>query len=272
MFKKILIITGYSLLTIALGAYFWFSAKLVRDKSAQSGLKKIHIVITDSAQNRFVNSNMIRSVLVLEGVTENESFMRHINPYDIERRLKQTYNIKIAQAYTNIKGELHIAVQQRRPLLRLQIAEGGFYLDDESYIFPLDTIYTADVPVVTGNIPLTLFPGYKGAVKENKEWADAMLELGEFIASEPLWNSLIEQIDIDDKSELHITPRVGNHDINFGRANEIKEKFTKLEAFYKDILPNKGWERYKEVDLRFENQVVCKLRNHTQIKDTTIKI
>ena len=34
-------------------------------------------------------------------------------------------------------------------------------------------------------------------------------------------------------------------------------KFKKLELFYKNILPTKGWNYYESVNLKFKNQIVC---------------
>jgi cell division protein FtsQ len=270
MFKKILIITGYILLTAAIAAYFVFATIIVKQKYAQTGIKKINITITDSASNQFVNKDMIKAVLKLEGINEKESLLRHINQYDIEQQLKKQYNIKRAQVFTNLRGVLSIKVEQRRPLLRIQGESGGYYLDDEAYIFPLDTIYTANVPVVTGKIPFNLVPDYKGYLKNNKKWADALMDIGEYIAADDFWNSMIEQIDIDEKEMIYLTPRVGEQEIKFGSPDNIDIKFKKLYAFYKDIVPNSGWNKYKRVDLDIDNQIVCKLRNpQIKTKDTT---
>lgn len=271
IFKKIVIVLGYSILTAALGAYFWFAGGLVKEKYSSIQLRRINIVITDSAVNRFVNREMITNLLKLEGVSITETKLRHLNLFDIEKQLKFRYNIKRAEASKNMRGELNIEVEQRRPLLRLECRDGGFYIDDEAYIFPLDTVYTADVPVVTGNIPLTLFADFKGTVKENREWADAIMKIGEHISREDLWNAMIEQIDIDSNGDLHFTPRVGKQDIIFGPADNIEEKFTKLSAFYNDIAPDKGWEKYSEINLKFDRQIVCKLNKSFVKQNDTLK-
>ncbi len=272
MFKKILIITGYIILTAIIAAYFVLSTSLVKDKYARMGIRKINITITDSALNRFVNREMIRSVLRLEGINENESLLRHINQYEIEQQLKKRYNIKKAQVCTNLRGVVSIEVEQRRPLLRLQCESGGFYLDDEAYLFPLDTIFTADVPVVTGKIPFSLHPEFKGYLKENKKWADGLMKMGEYISADQFWNSMVEQIEIDENEQIHITPRVGEQDIIFGSIDNIPIKFKKLYAFYKDIIPNTGWNKYKTVDLEYDNQIVCKLSKPVSSGiDSTIK-
>ncbi len=38
----------------------------------------------------------------------------------------------------------------------------------------------------------------------------------------------------------------------------IERKLTRLRSFYDAALPRVGWDRYKEINIEFENQVVCK--------------
>ena len=46
--------------------------------------------------------------------------------------------------------------------------------------------------------------------------------------------------------------------IYFGNTDNMEIKFKKLELFYKNILPTKGWNYYESVNLKFKNQIVCK--------------
>ncbi|MFI3258790.1 MAG: hypothetical protein R3Y16_01700 [Rikenellaceae bacterium] len=39
---------------------------------------------------------------------------------------------------------------------------------------------------------------------------------------------------------------------------EIEAKLKRLKEFYKEALPRVGWERYKQINVEFSNQVVCK--------------
>jgi cell division protein FtsQ len=52
-------------------------------------------------------------------------------------------------------------------------------------------------------------------------------------------------------------PQVGKQYIEFGKAEQIEEKFSKLTIFYQKILPFKGWNTYKRVNLKYFNQIVC---------------
>jgi hypothetical protein len=44
----------------------------------------------------------------------------------------------------------------------------------------------------------------------------------------------------------------------FGQPGSLADKFSKMEKYYTSIVPEKGADRYKTVDVRFSNQIVCK--------------
>ncbi len=41
-------------------------------------------------------------------------------------------------------------------------------------------------------------------------------------------------------------------------TESIEKRFKRLEEFYREALPRVGWNRYREINIEFENQVVCK--------------
>jgi cell division protein FtsQ len=63
---------------------------------------------------------------------------------------------------------------------------------------------------------------------------------------------------VDRKGELTLVPREGNEIFLFGQPHSVPEKFAKMEKYYTTIIPEKGAKKYKTVDVRFDNQIVCK--------------
>lgn len=262
MFKKVLKVFGYTLLLTLMAAYFVFSTMLTRKEQKKLTCKSIKVVILDSAVNRFVSKQEIVDLLQVEGITPNESKLRHINQHTLECFLSNRNAIRKSEVNYTRDGVLNVIITQRRPILRLETPEGGFYMDETAYIFPLVKTFTSYVPIVSGNIPLNLKPGQRGKAKMNKEWAEALRDFGLFLSKEDVWDSMIEQIYVDEKEIIHITPRVGEQEIIFGHLDNVEYKFKKLDAFYHDIIPVEGWEKYKTVDLQFSNQIVCKKRDY----------
>ena len=266
MFKKILIYIGYLILTGVLAAYFVLSTGLSLEQNDKLKCTGIKVTVLDSALNRFVSPQEIMELIRVEGITINESKLKHINPFELENILNNKTAVKVSQVSVNRSGVLRIDIQQRRPILRLETTNGGFYMDETAYLFPLMRSFTSYVPVITGEIPLVIPPGFRGEPQQNREWAKKIMELGLFLERESFWNSMVEQIYIDRSGTILITPRVGKIEIVFGEPENIDFKFKKLYAFYTKVIPAQGWEKYKKVDLRFGNQLVCKKRENKQIK------
>lgn len=262
MFKKILTYFGYSLLFASIAAYLFFSTVLTKEKQEKQVCKSIKVSILDSADNRFVTKDEIVELLKAEGITQNESKLKHINQYFLECKLNNRNAIKRTEVSYTREGVLRVDIRQRRPILRIETANGGFYMDETAYFFPLVRTFTSYVPVVSGNIPLILVPGQRGMAKKNAEWAQELKELGLYLAKEELWNSMVEQIYIDEKGIIHLTPRIGEQEIIFGHLDNIDYKFKKLYLFYQEVIPSEGWEKYKTIDLQFGNQIVCKKRDN----------
>lgn len=271
MFKRIAIYTGYFMLVAALVAYFVLSGTLEKRESAKVICKRIEISILDSAVNRFVSIEEISELIREQGITAGESKIRHINLFELEQLLNNRTAVRVSQVNYNGAGTMYVKVQQRRPVLRLETANGGFYMDETGYIFPLVKTFTSYVPVVTGHIPLSIVPGYRGRIKENRDWSNKMLYMGNFIDNNDLIDAQVEQIDIDEKGDLHIIPRVGQHIIVFGKPDNVEEKFKRLAAFYEHIIPNAGWDKYSSISLQYEDQIVCTKRKDYKDNKTNIE-
>ena len=271
MFKKILIYSGWSLLTIMLGAYFFFASKLRSEGKEKEICRAINVTLLDSAQNRFVNKNEV--IDIIEGFTGHTIGKKidDINLANIELLLDKRSAIKSAQASISRNGILEIDITQRRPLLRIQTSEGGFYIDETGYIFPLVESFSSYVPVITGYIPLDLDTSHRGKIGDKEgNWIDKLIAFGEFINENEFWNAMIEQIYIAKNGDIILCPKVGDLEIIFGDFNNMEEKFTKLLAFYKNVAPHEGWGKYSKVNLKYKDQIVCKLKKKQDNKAKTI--
>ena len=222
--------------------------------------KGIRIEVLDSAQNSFVTTSDVRKYL-------DKSYGKLIGmPLDsidlvkVEKAVDSRSAVLKSQAYVTRDSILNITVTQRKPVVRFQKKDGGFYADAEGYIFPLQSSYASHVQIIDGEIPLAANSGYKGDIEDPKEkaWFKSVMNVVNFIEGSKTWKGKIVQISVDEKGELILVPREGNEKFLFGQPNSLAEKFGKMEKYYTTIIPEKGSERYRTVDVRFANQIVCK--------------
>lgn len=267
MFRKILIWFVALLALGAMGAYFYFAQMLYSRNMPAQVCKRVDVILLDSLQNRFVGKGEVISIMdgfMGESVGKN---INEINLHTAEMLLNRRSAIKESQVSITRSGKMRIEITQRKPVLRIQTDSGGFYVDESQYIFPLVSTFTSYVPVVSGHIPLSIDSQYRGVAADDKRsWMDRIMELGSFMAGDPFWNAQIEQIYVDRNGDIILSPRVGEHKIIFGDLKDIHTKFNMLYTFYKNIVPAEGWDKYSTINLKYKNQIVCKLKKKNNKK------
>lgn len=218
------------------------------------------IVILDSAENNFVSEADIRKYLDREYGRYIGTPLDSIDLVKVEKIIDGRSAVKKSQAYVTKDSLLRIDVTQRKPVVRFQKADGGFYADAEGFIFPLQSTYASHVQIIDGAIPLAANSGYKGALNtaEEREWLEKMMNVVNYMEKSRTWRGKIVQISVGDNGELTLVPREGRQVFLFGKPTDVEDKFRKMEMYYTHIVPAKGAGTYKTVDVRFNGQIVCR--------------
>lgn len=83
-----------------------------------------------------------------------------------------------------------------------------------------------------------------------------------FVEDDDFWRSEVVQIVAhttpSNALEVELVPRSGGHTVLFGRIEQVERKFDKLLHFYRNALTGIGWREYRTIDIRYNDQVVCK--------------
>ncbi len=254
------------LLTAVILAYLVGAGILAHDVLRESRVKKVNIIVEDSLMNSFVTADDISGMLEDSGIVLMGKLCDSVNTYKIEKIIDNNSMVKKSEVYVTYGGEVYIRIWQRNPIVRIiTYDKESYYIDEDGYLMPYVDAKPGRVLVVTGKIdaPLALFDkNFNVLHSEILFNRDTLLkeiyELSEYIYNNSFWRSNIEQIYVQSENEYHLIPKVGSFLINFGDIKDYKKKFRNLFVFYKDVLPKVGWNTYETVDLRFENQIVCK--------------
>ncbi len=200
--------------------------------------------------------NMILNLGYGEGMRIDQVDVAHL-----ERVLGNNPSIEHAEVYSTIDGVLKLDLIQRNPIIRV-FSEAGdsYYIDENGWMMPLSNSYTARVVVANGGIKTNFAEGYQLNVLDQSQEDKSLknlFKLASFIRKNKFWKAQIAQIYVRENGDLELVPRVGNHEILFGKAQRIEEKFETLMTFYKKGLSKTGWNGYKTINLKYKNQVVC---------------
>jgi cell division protein FtsQ len=180
--------------------------------------------------------------------------MESINLHDLENRLKANPFIESAKVYSDMDGVIKVRISQRQPVMRVMNQfDQDFYIDQHGIKIPMSSNFTAKVLVANGYIEEAF--GNKIDTLHT-EIAKEIFKTAEFISKDSLWSAQIAQIYVNQGHEIELIPRVGTNRILLGNADSLENKFHNLLVFYKQALPQVGWDRYKIINIKFANQVV----------------
>ena len=59
-------------------------------------------------------------------------------------------------------------------------------------------------------------------------------------------------------ARCELVPRVGEHTILLGRPTNVEDKLGRMKEFYTEGLNKVGWNKYSQISLKYNNQIICK--------------
>ena len=203
---------------------------------------EVQIEVTDSTKQSLVTAKMLKAWLTIEQVDVEGRQMKDIPVQEIEDALLRHPLVRTAVCYERLDGTIKAEVTQRIPLFRVAGAD-NYFVDTDRRLMPVRSTTAAYVPVATGYITEQM------ATNE-------LYDFFEYVSQNPFWNAQIVQADVSKNGEITIIPRVGGHVILLGNTHNYKSKLKKMKVFYQEGFAKIGWRQYREIDLRFENQVI----------------
>ena len=238
----------YSLLLVALLCFIEY-------RRQQRVCQRVIIDIAQVDEHHFINQQDIHR-LITRGETSQlvGTQLSAVDLKALEDVVGAHHYVKEANVYYDLKGNITVEATQNRPIARILRDQGpDAYLGGDGQYLPLSDRYTARVLLISG----TYVPTLMQTTIERDTLGTKILKLVQFIEQDEFLRAQIAQIDIDRQGEVTLYPQVGKQQIAFGQPENISEKFYKLALFYEQILPRKGWNAYKKVNLTYQNQIVC---------------
>lgn len=251
-------------------AYLVFAGRYCSKQQTETICTGLNITVKDSTELKFITPAVVRNILISSGLVLTGAQLDTINPIHIERAIAKRAYVKRVSAYTSMDGKVNIEVEQRRPILRVQSANGyHFYVSEDHCILPIQRYFFVDVPIVTGVPQFVFGTNFAGAIpiaspgeKKSPEYAiflENLINFVRFLQRDSFWGTQVVQINVLAGNQVELIPRVGNAVILLGDLEEYGEKLNKLFKFYTRGLAYEGWNKYRSIDIRFKDQVICTL-------------
>lgn len=179
--------------------------------------------------------------------------LEKISLYELEKKVETHPFVKNADVYADLKGKIMVKIAQHIPLARITrpMAADG-YISTEGKVLPTSRNFTPRVMTLEGRGASSILD--KGELSPEQS---GLLELARFIAGNKFWNAQINGMELLANGEVLLQQQVGKQTIEFGKPTDIEEKFKKIDIYYKEIVPQKGWNAYQRVNVKFKDQIIC---------------
>jgi cell division protein FtsQ len=198
----------------------------------------------ESNENMFLTHEMVNNLLIqnLGGSSKVQKDKVDLNT--LETVLDDHEMIEKAQVFSLIDGSLNTRITQKTPIVRVITDNEIYYLDSKGDKMSLSENFSARVPLVTGEI----------SVEKSKPY----LFLFNEIKKDDFLSKNITGASISASGKVVLTNRSYDYKIVFGKPINVEKKLKNYKAFFQHAIKDTLIESYKEVNLMFTQQVVCK--------------
>ena len=244
MLKKILSILS----VVVLAGYLAYSVMAMTDRHEDTRLcRGVDLHITDSLHFDLIDEDMILSLLQEHSIDPVGLPLEEIDPDRVETTLLLHPLVGKVECYKTGGDMLRINISSKVPLVRVINNRGqDFYVDSKGEILSQHSL-AVQLPVATGYI-------------DRRFASDELLQVVRAIDRSEFWKAQVEQINVTKDRQIELVPRVGDHLLILGTADDVEEKLERLMNFYEKGLDNVGWNKYRSISVAYAGQVVCKKR------------
>ncbi|HZX75013.1 MAG TPA: cell division protein FtsQ [Cyclobacteriaceae bacterium] len=217
-------------------------------------IKDVVVDLDNLNENHFLDEADVAKLVQSEGQKLVGKRADELNLKSIENKLMYDKHILDAELYSDLKGNLVVNVEMRRPIARIVQSDApDAYIAEDGVVMPVSEKYTSRVVLISGHVKGLLESQDLNKTEEGKQ----LMSMIEFVNDDKFWKAQVAQLDLSSSGKVTIYPQMTGQRIEFGKPEDIENKFRKLMIFYKRILPQRGWTKYERVNLEYEGQIIA---------------
>jgi cell division protein FtsQ len=224
------------------------------------------IDISDSTGYHFVTKRQLLDLAYGNSGRIAGKPVKEVSVSAIESRINVLRELKKAEVYMTVDGIIHVFVEQRNPVMRVMPGDGGdYFVDEEGVVMRRRNLYNPRLHIIEGNVNISAAMLNGVSILDTSIKRSILKDiypLVNYINDDKFWSAQIDQIYVDGNDEIDLIPRAGNQQIHLGTTENYEGKLRNLEAFYDEVLPEVGWNKYSLINLEFKDQIVCKKRDN----------
>lgn len=246
---------------VVMALVFCFILLLGHQEKQGSACAGVRITVQDTTDRHFVSEEAVLAQLADSFGSLEGRRLDSLDLAEIEHALDGGVGILKSEVWLTPDRYLHASILQRRPVVRIQTAGGGFYSDAEGYILPLLTGSAFRVQTVDGAVPMALKKGFSGFLPDGPEQVYLRQLLG-FVAEinrSERWGDAVAQIHVEQGGDLTLILRDRPERFLFGPPTDAATKLARMEQYFRKVLPQlPDGASYKSVNLQYKGQIICR--------------
>ncbi len=242
---------------------FFTLLSFAKDEQDKRLVKKVNVSINATEGDAFMDKDDIINLVYSRQDTLVGKTIGSLHLSEIENLLSHETSVKNAEAYVESNGNVNLNIELKKVIARIKPdSTVGFYVDENGGKMEWIAKYSPRVLTITGNLK-----NYNRYLKDTLVETDLLThsklvndvyEFAKYVNKDIFWRYQIAQVYINQKGDAILIPLIGNEEFVFGELINFKKKFKKIKRYYEEIAPKLGWNKYREVNVKFEKQIVCK--------------
>jgi len=198
--------------------------------------------------NHFVTQQELQNIEVPTGISpDSMDFAQIMNRFE-----KLSY-VRRADISVQPNGNLLVTIQERQPVAMLADGEQKIYIDQEGIRLPIRLGKTVDVPILYG---------FRATPMADTLKSESFRKTAQFLTSirnRPASDATISEVAWTHKEGIIALTNQNGVKLIFGK-DDFETRLRNWEAFYGEVIKQKGIETMRSIDLRFQGQIVTRER------------
>lgn len=235
------------LVAYVVGMFVW-----ARAEASRHVCTGIDITIDGKGKVASLSENSVREVLGEYPDPIVGRPVHSINTLAISDYLRKFNSFETVDCLITTQGHLKVRVVPMVPAIRVFDGDKSYYVNKDGKTMAAVPGFHVDVPVVTGNFTKTLRPEH-------------VLPVVRFIERDSMLSHVISMIQVVDRNNILLVPRVKGHVINIGDTTSLPMKRQAILTAYRSIMPYRGWDTYDTISVKYRGQIVATRRDKTPL-------
>lgn len=204
----------------------------------------LEYIIEDKAERMYLTEIELNQLLYTEDIYPVGRAHDRVSMHRIEQAISRHPMVRTAECYITPRHEVKVRLTQRVPLLRVQVAEGAYFIDTDRRVMQARASVRDSVLVVTGAVGSQIA-------------ASQVADFAEWLQENEYWRAHIHHLHMTSPLMAYIylggenQPRVA-----IGVLRGYDRKLRKLRTFLEHSGEATKDKQYKELDVRFFGQVI----------------